>query len=216
MGCRTRVGVTGVAPVGSLVVVVARARGVGRGAVEAASLLAPGIGSITCVAAVAMWAVGCWTRGVLPGGGWGGQGPGWQCHGSGCRRVADVAIRLGAGRAWGVLTRRGWVLPPLFLTRCWKSAGPGVCVLADALAENNTLTDLDLRWNYTGECSDFVEFALLDLKKFCFRNILQVRLPIQPIHHCPSIVLANLAPAPWPLERANRRHPSHSCGHPDP
>eukprot|EP00290_Baffinella_frigidus_P011461 CAMPEP_0180141576 /NCGR_PEP_ID=MMETSP0986-20121125/15002_1 /TAXON_ID=697907 /ORGANISM="non described non described, Strain CCMP2293" /LENGTH=425 /DNA_ID=CAMNT_0022084479 /DNA_START=63 /DNA_END=1338 /DNA_ORIENTATION=+ len=51
--------------------------------------------------------------------------------------------------------------------------GPGVCVLADALAENNTLTDLDLRWNYTGECSDFVEFALLDLKKFCFRNILQ-------------------------------------------
>ena len=51
--------------------------------------------------------------------------------------------------------------------------GPGVCVLADALAENTTLTDLDMRWNYTGECSDFVEFALLDLKKFCFRNILQ-------------------------------------------
>ena len=50
--------------------------------------------------------------------------------------------------------------------------GPGMCVLADAAAENTTLTELDMRWNYTGECSDFVEFALLDLKKFCFRNMI--------------------------------------------
>ena len=50
--------------------------------------------------------------------------------------------------------------------------GAGVCVLADAVSENKSLTDLDMRWNYAGECSDFVEMALVDLKDFCFRNMM--------------------------------------------
>jgi len=29
-----------------------------------------------------------------------------------------------------------------------------------------------MRWNYAGECSDFVEMALVDLKDFCFRNMM--------------------------------------------
>mmetsp|Transcript_25090 Transcript_25090/g.51003 ORF Transcript_25090/g.51003 Transcript_25090/m.51003 type:complete len:839 (-) Transcript_25090:34-2550(-) len=49
--------------------------------------------------------------------------------------------------------------------------GPGICMLADSVQENRTLTSLDLRWNYAGESSDFVETALLDLKRFCFRNM---------------------------------------------
>ena len=50
--------------------------------------------------------------------------------------------------------------------------GAGVCVLADAVSENKSLTELDMRWNYAGECSDFVEMALVDLKDFCFRNMM--------------------------------------------
>ena len=56
--------------------------------------------------------------------------------------------------------------------------GAGVCVLADAVSENRSLTELDMRWNYAGECSDFVEMALIDLKKFCFRNMM---LAIEPM-----------------------------------
>ena len=48
--------------------------------------------------------------------------------------------------------------------------GNGVCVLADALSLNRSLTKLDLSWNYAGDSSDYVECALLDLKKFCRRN----------------------------------------------
>ena len=48
--------------------------------------------------------------------------------------------------------------------------GNGVCVLADALSVNRSLTKLDLSWNYAGDSSDYVECALLDLKKFCRRN----------------------------------------------
>ena len=49
--------------------------------------------------------------------------------------------------------------------------GAGLCVLADALSVNKTLTKLDLSWNYAGDSSDYVECALLDLKKFCKRNL---------------------------------------------
>eukprot|EP00288_Rhodomonas_lens_P003176 CAMPEP_0177744766 /NCGR_PEP_ID=MMETSP0484_2-20121128/29938_1 /TAXON_ID=354590 /ORGANISM="Rhodomonas lens, Strain RHODO" /LENGTH=531 /DNA_ID=CAMNT_0019259325 /DNA_START=439 /DNA_END=2035 /DNA_ORIENTATION=+ len=49
--------------------------------------------------------------------------------------------------------------------------GPGICMLADSMSDNRTLTSLDLRWNYAGDAADFVETALLDLKKFCFRNM---------------------------------------------
>ena len=51
--------------------------------------------------------------------------------------------------------------------------GSGMCALADAMSENYTLTDLDMRWNYAGECSDFVEMALLDMKDFCYRNMMK-------------------------------------------
>ncbi|EKX36383.1 hypothetical protein GUITHDRAFT_145836 [Guillardia theta CCMP2712] len=43
----------------------------------------------------------------------------------------------------------------------------------DAMDENKTLTELDLRWNYSGERSDYVVEALLDLKKCCLRNLRQ-------------------------------------------
>eukprot|EP00960_Hanusia_phi_P031064 749049-Hanusia_phi.AAC.6 len=49
--------------------------------------------------------------------------------------------------------------------------GPGICMLADSMQDNMTLTDMDLRWNYTGESSDYVESALIDLNKFCERNL---------------------------------------------
>mmetsp|Transcript_24933 Transcript_24933/g.61250 ORF Transcript_24933/g.61250 Transcript_24933/m.61250 type:complete len:829 (+) Transcript_24933:70-2556(+) len=49
--------------------------------------------------------------------------------------------------------------------------GPGVCVLTDSMSGNTTLTELDLRWNYAGESSDYVEMALLDLQRFCVRNM---------------------------------------------
>ena len=61
--------------------------------------------------------------------------------------------------------------------------GAGVCVLADAVSENKALTDLDMRWNYAGECSDFVEMALVDLKDFCFRNMV---LALEKVSHNPS------------------------------
>jgi hypothetical protein len=56
--------------------------------------------------------------------------------------------------------------------------GAGVCALADAVSENTALTELDMRWNYAGECSDFVEMALVDLKKFCFRNMISTLQPM--------------------------------------
>eukprot|EP00293_Proteomonas_sulcata_P007965 CAMPEP_0184302938 /NCGR_PEP_ID=MMETSP1049-20130417/12787_1 /TAXON_ID=77928 /ORGANISM="Proteomonas sulcata, Strain CCMP704" /LENGTH=681 /DNA_ID=CAMNT_0026614343 /DNA_START=60 /DNA_END=2105 /DNA_ORIENTATION=- len=49
--------------------------------------------------------------------------------------------------------------------------GAGICMLADAVSQNKTLISVDVRWNYAGECSDFVEMALLDLKDFCLRNL---------------------------------------------
>uniref|UniRef100_A0A7S4L3X9 C2 domain-containing protein n=2 Tax=Guillardia theta TaxID=55529 RepID=A0A7S4L3X9_GUITH len=49
--------------------------------------------------------------------------------------------------------------------------GPGICMLADSMQDNMTLTDMDLRWNYTGESSDYVEAAIIDLNKFCERNL---------------------------------------------
>lgn len=58
--------------------------------------------------------------------------------------------------------------------------GAGVCVLADAVSENKSLTELDMRWNYAGECSDFVEMALVDLKDFCFRNMVFALEKTQP------------------------------------
>ncbi|EKX40627.1 hypothetical protein GUITHDRAFT_142716 [Guillardia theta CCMP2712] len=52
--------------------------------------------------------------------------------------------------------------------------GPGICMLADSMQDNMTLTDMDLRWNYTGESSDYVEAAIIDLNKFCERNLKSV------------------------------------------
>eukprot|EP00287_Rhodomonas_sp_CCMP768_P027080 CAMPEP_0202847822 /NCGR_PEP_ID=MMETSP1389-20130828/76440_1 /ASSEMBLY_ACC=CAM_ASM_000865 /TAXON_ID=302021 /ORGANISM="Rhodomonas sp., Strain CCMP768" /LENGTH=74 /DNA_ID=CAMNT_0049525587 /DNA_START=42 /DNA_END=262 /DNA_ORIENTATION=- len=49
--------------------------------------------------------------------------------------------------------------------------GIGVCILADAMSENTTLTELDLRWNFSGDKSDYVETALLDMKRYCYLNM---------------------------------------------
>mmetsp|Transcript_36980 Transcript_36980/g.116066 ORF Transcript_36980/g.116066 Transcript_36980/m.116066 type:complete len:408 (+) Transcript_36980:325-1548(+) len=54
--------------------------------------------------------------------------------------------------------------------------GPGICMLADSMQDNMTLTDMDLRWNYTGESSDYVEAAIIDLNKFCERNLKSVEV----------------------------------------
>ena len=36
---------------------------------------------------------------------------------------------------------------------------------------HSSLTELDLRWNFSGNKDDYVEEALMDLERFCSRNL---------------------------------------------
>lgn len=101
--------------------------------------------------------------------------------------------------------------------------GNGLCALADAMSENYSMTSLDIRWNYSGECSDYVEKALVDLKDFCYRNILDHPAMLKPpegaipqtpessnSNHSPESVASSFLSSPEssPSQSLNR-HPDH-------
>ena len=60
---------------------------------------------------------------------------------------------------------------------------------------HSSLTELDLRWNFSGNKDDYVEEALMDLERFCSRNLTLAvqsyaqrhsQRPVVPVHKASS------------------------------
>ena len=83
---------------------------------------------------------------------------------------------------------------------------------------HSSLTELDLRWNFSGNKDDYVEEALMDLERFCSRNLTLAvqsyanaakrhsQRPVVPVHKatsvCSSTTLSMLQAGGTPGEAA--------------